>query len=197
MQFPIFILTIVLLIIAYFPYWRGIFKQVIHPHPLTWLSWAIVTLVLALIYLFNNGGFQTWISFLLVINNIAIVVVGLVLKQKVKITKIDIICFIASLLALIVWLVINQPIWSIVIITTSQLIAFIPSIRKAYHRPYDESALTWGIHGFRYGLMTLLVATASFTTLVNSIFWAAIYSCSTIFLLWRRSRQSRINSSLN
>jgi hypothetical protein len=193
MQFPVFILTILLLIIAYFPYWRGIFKQVIHPHPLTWLSWAIVTLVLALIYLFNNGGFQTWISLLLVINDIAIFIASLVLGQKVQITKIDVLCFVTSLLALIIWLVINQPIWSVVIITASQLIAFTPSIRKAYHRPYDESALTWGIHGFRYGLMTLLVATASFTTLVNSVFWAAIYSCSAIFLLLRRNRQSRTN----
>jgi hypothetical protein len=197
MQLPIFILTIVLLIIAYFPYWRGIFKQVIHPHPLTWLSWAIVTLVLALIYLFNNGGFQTWISFLLVINDIAIFIASLILRQKIKITKIDILCFITSLLALILWLVINQPIWSVVIITASQLIAFIPSIRKAYHRPYDESALTWGIHGFRYGLMTLLVVTASFTTLINSIFWSTIYCCSAIFLLWRRKKQPHTNSSLN
>ena len=190
MKLPIFILTILLLIIAYFPYWRGMFKQVIHPHPLTWLSWAVVTLVLGLIYLFNEGGFQTWISFLLVINNIAIVIASLALGQKVQITKIDILCFITSLLALIIWLVINQPVWSVVIITASQLIAFIPSIRKAYHRPYDESALTWGTHGFRYGLMTLLVATASFTTLVNSIFWSVVYVSSAIFLLWRRKALS-------
>lgn len=197
MQLPIFILTILLLIIAYFPYWRGILKKIIHPHPLTWLAWTIVTLVLALIYLFNNGGFQTWISFLLVINDIAIFIASLVLKQKIQITKIDILCFVASLLALIIWLVVKLPTWSVVIITASQLIAFIPSIRKAYHRPYDESALTWGIHGFRYGLMTLLVAVASFTTLINSVFWATIYGGSAIFLLWRRKKQSRLNSSLN
>lgn len=181
MRLSIFIITIILLLIAYVPYWQGILKKVIHPHPLTWLSWAVVTLVLALVYLFNSGGLQTWISFILVINNIAIVVAGLILGQKIQITRMDILCFTISLVALIVWLAIDQPFWSVVIITISQLIAFIPTLRKAYGHPYDESALTFAVHGFRYALMILLVTTASFVTLSNSVFWSIVYSGSAVF----------------
>jgi hypothetical protein len=188
MELAVFILSIVIATLSYIPYIAGILRGKIKPHPITWLSWAIITLVLALVYLTNGGGYATYTT--LYMAAICVIVFTLSIKSHVKIAikKVDIACFVISMIALIIWWLGVWAALSVILLTAAQVFGFIPSIRKAYHRPNDESSYTWAVNSFRYVLMAVIVEVFTLTTLLNSLFWALAYGGAAVFLLIRRKQ---------
>jgi len=187
MKLAVFIISIVLILIAYIPYVRGIFKGKIRPHPITWLAWTIITSVMVAVLFTNGGSYATWSTLFIVIVNIIIIVSSLYTGAKATITKSDIFCFAVSVLALGAWLLIGQPFLSVTLITIAQFSGFIPAIRNTYRRPFDESAFTWSINAVRYASLVIIVGSYTAVTMANSVFWAVSYGSAAVFLLIRRA----------
>ena len=84
-KFIIFLITTISIAISYTPYFYGIFKGKVRPHPITWLSWAVVTTALALAYMFNGGGWSTWATVAIIPVDIAIIILAVVyVKEKIR-----------------------------------------------------------------------------------------------------------------
>jgi len=192
-KLSIFIFTLVLIAASYIPYFIGIFRGRIVPHPAQWLSWMIIISVYSLVLMHNDGGWATWVNITLASINAAVLVLGLKFARKVTFTTSDWICLVTSIIALGFWLLINQPALAVLLMTIASFIGFIPALRKAYRSPYDESAFTWSVNGFRYILTGIIVASYTFTTIVNPAFWALVYSGAAVFLLVRRKQLKDVN----
>ncbi len=195
MKLSIFILSLALIGVAFIPYIAGIIRGKIRPHPINWLAWAIITLVQALVLLYNGGGWATWVFGVMVLINLTVFVLGLRFAKKVTITTNDWVCFSAAIIALVFWLLIDSPELSVFVIVIAIFIGFIPALRKAYYHPYDESAFTWSINGLRCVLMIIIVTSYTFTTLFNQVFWAVVYIGAAVFLLIRRKQLKKIQDS--
>ncbi|MCL2451769.1 hypothetical protein FWD20_02760 [Candidatus Saccharibacteria bacterium] len=191
MKLIAFVIGIILILVAYVPYVRGIFKGKIRPHLITWLAWTAVTSVMVAVLFSNGGGYATWLTLFILIINIIIIVSSLHTGAKATITKGDMFCFIISLLALGAWLIVGQPLVSVILITIAQFSGFIPALRNTYRRPFDESVFTWSTNAVRYALLAVVVSSYTATTLANSIFWSLAYGAAAVFLLIRRASSNR------
>jgi hypothetical protein len=180
------VVSIVLIIVSYVPYLRGMLTKKLRPNPVTWLSWAIVTIAYCIVVLYAGGGPVVWPIALTVVIDVVAFVLSVRNGGRADIAKIDVVCFAVSMLAFVFWLITNQAGVAVALITTSQFVAFIPNIRKTWHKPYEDSAYTWGVNSVRHVFMIFAVDKFNFATVANTAFWTVIYGAAAILILARR-----------
>ncbi|HEY4520826.1 MAG TPA: hypothetical protein VJL57_00300 [Candidatus Paceibacterota bacterium] len=138
------ILGTVLGLISYVPYYRDIFNRSIKPHFFTWFIWAILTGITASIQFATGGGVGAMVAAVESICCTGVAIAAFFWGEK-DITKSDWACLILALIAIFLWLVINQPLLSILFVVSADLLGFIPTFRKSFWRPHEENASQFGI----------------------------------------------------
>jgi len=92
----------------------------------------------------------------------------------VTITKTDWLFFVAAFTSLPLWYLTSDPLWAVVLLTTIDVIGFGPTVRKAYHFPYSESLLFFGLFTVRNLLVIVALENHSVTTLLFPAAIAAV-----------------------
>lgn len=138
------IVTTILVIIGYVPYFKDIFLNRTKPHLYTWLIWAITqgTATAALLY----GGGNFGVLGLITGTVLVIIIFGLSFKYGTRnITKSDTAALIAALLAIVVWWQLDSPLLSVFMVSAIDGLGYIPTFRKTYQEPYSETISFWVI----------------------------------------------------
>lgn len=174
--------------VGYAFYIRGIFAGSVKPHFFTWFVWAILTFIAFLAQVVAGGGPGAWVTGVTAAMSVVFALVGLGSSSRTLIAKSDWVFFIGALLAIPPWLATGDPLWSVVIITIIDAVAFIPTFRKAYEHPDTESAATYALSGikFVFGIVAL-----SSLTLTTALYPASLVVANLVFVLmlvWRRGR---------
>ncbi len=175
-------IAVLLGFVGYAFYIRGIFKGRVKPHFFTWCVWAILTFIAFLAQVVAGGGPGAWVTGVTAAMSVVFALVGLGSSSRSLIAKSDWVFFIGALLAIPPWLVTGDPLWSVVIITIIDAIAFVPTFRKAYEHPETESASTYVLSGIKFifgivALSSLSVATVLYPAslvLANLVFVAMV-----------------------
>ncbi|HYC34133.1 MAG TPA: hypothetical protein VEC13_00195, partial [Candidatus Paceibacterota bacterium] len=132
------IISVVLVFIAYIPYIRNIFKGTTKPHMYSWLLWGILSFIIYAMQVSAGAGPGSWIT--LCIGLVVLYVFILSIKRGTKDVKpIDLVFLIIGLLTIPLWLLAEQPVLSMIIVTAIDLIGFLPTIRKSWNDPYSET----------------------------------------------------------
>lgn len=136
------ILSVLCGLIAFAPYLLDIFKFKTKPHIFTWLIWAITqgTATFAIFYGGGGvGGIELLVGTILIL---AVFLFSLKYGTK-KITKTDAIVLFFALLAIIVWWHLEQPVLSVFMVSFIDIAGYIPTFRKSYRDPWDETLISW------------------------------------------------------
>jgi hypothetical protein len=151
-------------------YIRDIFRGNTKPHTYTWLIWAIVTTIAYFGQVVSGGGPGSWAT-----GVAAIVTIGtffLSLKNKYgnkDITNFDKVCLVLAILSILPWLLTKSVLWSVLLATFIDLIAFFPTMRKTWHAPKSESLGSMYADAVKHALSTFSMGTYSLITLVYPI----------------------------
>ena len=123
-------------------YLRDVWKWHTTPHSFTWFIWSLIQAIAFGIQLSNGGG---WGSVIMGWNTLGAVLIFLSsLKYKGSmIRKIDYVYLILSLLSLVLWLVFDIPVISVILLIFVDFFAYIPTIRKSYSVPHQETLLAY------------------------------------------------------
>ena len=166
---------------GYLPYLFAIWRGTARPHAFSWLSWAFINAIVFVVQVSENAGPGAWTSGIATCFNLGIGLFALRVGEK-NITKTDWSIFLTVLLAIPLWAITKDPVWSVILVSIIDTLAFIPTIRKSWHRPHEEVMTTFvmGLIGFGCGLFA--VQEYSFTTIcfpakvvvVNAIFIAVL-----------------------
>lgn len=168
------IVSTIIMVFAYFPYFRDISLRRTKPHAYTWLIW-ILTQGTALAGMWYWGA--SWGLLSLAVATLLVAVVFLVsLKYGTKnITKEDTVILIFAILAILVWWQLDKPLLSVIMVTIIDVAGYIPTLRKSYLDPWSETLFTWFLFILsnilailsinQYNLMTTLYISA--ITLAN------------------------------
>ena len=159
-------IAIVLTLAAYIPYIRAIFSGTIKPHVFSWVIWGATTLLAFLAQLEANGGVGAWPIGVSGSITIFIACLAFMKRADVTITKADWLFFFAAMSSLPLWYLTSDPLWAIVMLTTVDVLGFGPTVRKAYHFPYSESLLFFGLFAVRNLLVMMAFENYSMTTLL-------------------------------
>ena len=85
------------------------------------------------------------------------VVVSAFFRGEKNITNTDKVSFVGALLAWGLWWLTSNPFWAVILVTLTDALAFVPTFRKSYCQPWQETAATYGLDTLKFiiGLFAL------------------------------------------
>ena len=181
------ILSITVASISYVPYFRDIFKGRTKPHLFSWFIFSITTGIIFALQMKGGAGIGGWITLLLAFIFFAIFLLSIKYGTK-DIKPIDIVFLILALCAIPIWLIAEQPIISILLLTTIDMLGFIPTIRKSWNNPYSETLSMYTVTVFRYVLVFPSLETYNILTLLFPVVWLIANIVLVLVLVRRRKR---------
>lgn len=156
--------AMVITLVTFLPYIRGILAGTIRPHVFSWLIWSITTAIVAGAQLRAGGGAGAWAIAVSAAITIFILLLALRARADRAITRSDG-CFLAgALLSLPAWYATSDPLWAVLILTAVDLCGFGPTLRSAYRDPHHESALFFAWFILRNALVIAALGQWSVTT---------------------------------
>ena len=133
----------------------------------------------------GGAGIGAWITF--AVSAVCIFIFLLCLKYgEKKITKLDILFLCLALFSLFLWLVVHQPVWSVILIVLTDVLGFAPTLRKSWNKPHSETLFTWWVAAFRHGFGIIALEKFNILTLLYPVAWVAANVIFCIILLIRR-----------
>jgi hypothetical protein len=179
------IIAAVASLIAAFVYIRSMFVGGTKPNRVTWLMWAIAPLIGTAAALSNGVGWAILPVFMAGFSPLLIFTASFFAKEAYwKTSTFDYVCGVLSAFALIIWWLTNDPNIAIVCASTSDALASIPALMKAWTNPETESVWPFIIGTFG-AASSLVVATLwifseyafpSYLIIVNILILLALYN---------------------
>ncbi|MDQ5893009.1 MAG: hypothetical protein QG640_19 [Patescibacteria group bacterium] len=148
-------------------YIRDIFRGNTKPHTYTWLIWSIVTTIAFLGQWVSGGGSGSWATGVAAVVTIGTFLLSLNSKYGSRdITNFDKVCLALAIVSILPWLLVKSVLWSVLLATFIDLIAFIPTMRKTWHAPMSESLGSMYVDAVKHILSTVSMRSYSLITLI-------------------------------
>jgi hypothetical protein len=179
--------AIVLTFVAYIPYYRDILIGKTQPHIYSWSLWSLLTILIVALQIKGGAGSATWITAAAGLLSIGVVFLS-VKNGKKNITTSDKIVAVLSLLAIIFWLIINQPIISIILVIIADILAFAPTVRKSWYKPHTETLSLYVTNTVRFFLSFAAIETYTFLSSSWIVVWMVVNALFSIMLIARRKQ---------
>ena len=143
-------------IAAYAYYFRGILAGKTKPHVFTWLIWSLITSIVFAAQVQKGAGPGAWVTGVTALCTFLVAAIACKSGRK-DIRLLDWFCLAGALLGLGLWITTNDPLSAVVTVTLVDAIAFLPTFRKAYHKPLEENATAFALNSlkFVFGLAAL------------------------------------------
>ena len=186
LRHSIAIIAIILTFVGYVPYDRDIIKGSTKPHIFSWFIWGLITLIVFALQVYGGAGIASLVTLCAALMCIGVIFLGLKHKSISDITKIDVVFLCGALVSIAVWIFAKQPVLSALFATTIDILAFVPTIRKSWHKPYTETLSMNLLTTFRFGLVLISLDAYSLLTLLYPVTWLIGNGLFALMLIYRR-----------
>ncbi len=174
-----------LVFIVYTPYLRDILSGKSRPHPYSWFVWGLNTVIIFALQLSHGAGAGSYTT--ATVAAMCFVICILAARHGTKdITRMDTAFLITALLATVVWLFAKQPTFSMVLLITIDMLGIVPSVRKAWYKPGEETLSFWTLSGLRHVLAIVALQKYSLITLLNPLAQIVTDLAFSLMLISRR-----------
>jgi hypothetical protein len=181
------VIAIILVIVGYLPYIKDTIKGKTRPHAFSFFLWSLITFVVFALQIKNGGGAGSWITFFL--GFIIFLTFILSLKNgKRDIRNIDYVFLILTLIAISLWVFVDQPVLSIILLSVTDMLAFGPTIRKSWVDPYSETLSLYTITAVRHVLAIVALSQINIVTVLFPLTWVIANIFFSIMLIYRRKQ---------
>lgn len=179
------VIAVILIIVAYTPYIINTVKGKTKPHVYSWFISSLVTFIAFGVQISGGGGWTCLPTFVAAVAAVIIFLFSLG-PDRTPITKSDTIFFILALIATLLWVVEDQLIMSVILVSLIDTLAFMPTFRKSWHRPYEETASAYAVNGLRFTISGMAVQNYSIVTVLYPLSQAIVDLFFFTFLILRR-----------
>jgi branched-subunit amino acid transport protein len=173
---------------SYVPYFRNIFLGKVKPHAFSWLVWSLLTAVAFGAQISERGGAGAWVTASTALACFAVFILAL-FKGRRDFTSFDWYALAAALVAFVLWWLTKDPTLSVILVTVTDALGFLPTFRKGYYKPNEDSIALYGASIIKYTLGILALNSFSLSTW---LFPASLILTNGLFvmLLFIRRKQS-------
>lgn len=185
------ILAVFLVICGHAPYLRDLLRKRIAPHAYTWFVWSIVSGITLAGQLVSGAGWGALPTAVAEAFTVLILLCSLKFGFK-HVTRTDTAFLIIALLGLIPWMLTKDPTLSVIIAVSIDLVAFIPTLRKAYLDPKTESPILYSTNVVRHVLSLLSLSSYNVATVLHSVAMLVANGVMTGILLCARFRKTNM-----
>ena len=175
--------------ISYIPYFRDIFLGKTKPHAISWFIWGILTAIGFFGQVYDNGGPGAWVTGFTALIAFFIFVAALKKGEK-NIVLIDWLSLAGALLALLLWYVTKTPLFSVILITVVDIFGFIPTFRKSYMKPHQETLITYFLSGLKFFIALFALSNL---TVITSFYTISLIVMNWVFIIFAYIRRHQLN----
>ena len=168
----------------------GIIKGITKPHAFSWLVWGIINSIIFVIQVVENAGPGAWVMGASTLSCFIIAAMAYKVRSKNSITKGDWAALISSLLAIPLWLLTQNPVWSVILLTVIDSVAFYPSIRKGYVSPHEEMIFKYAINTLKHLLSVFALVSVTFSTAFFPLYLVVANGGFALMLFMRRKTKN-------
>ena len=177
--------------VAYIPYLRDILRGKTKPHVYSWFVWGLTSLAIFALSFSDGAGAGSWTTLTVAVLCFAVCILGL--RQGMRYVRtIDKVFLLLALVATGIWIFAKQPLISMILLCAIDLLAIMPSLRKAWKKPGEETLSLWSVNSLRHFLSIVALQHYSLITVMNPVLWVILDSCFSIMLILRRRKLSSI-----
>ncbi|MBI1862855.1 hypothetical protein HYS00_01905 [Candidatus Microgenomates bacterium] len=164
------VIAVVISLISLLPYISDIVRNKTKPHLYTWLVWTPLTFLAFFAQWSDNAGPGSWTTGVTAV--ICLVILVLAFSRGTKdITKSDTYCLVGAFIALGLWFFIKNPTASIILVTLIDILGFVPTLRKTYHKPHEETLVTYELNFAKHALS---IGALSRLSILTALYPAAV-----------------------
>jgi hypothetical protein len=164
------VLAVLLIFVGYTPYLRDTIARRTHPHAYSWFLWALIAIVTSALQFGDGAGIGAAVTLSAGIVCVMIFVVGLRFGDR-DITRMDTAFLIAGFAATALWIIADQPLLSVLLLAVIDLLAFAPTIRKSWNKPFTETLSSYVMNVVRFGLALLAIRSYTVITVLYPATW--------------------------
>ena len=168
-------IAVIMTFLAYIPYYRDIIKGKTHPHVYSWTLWGLLTIMIVALQIKGGAGAATYVTAAAGLLCIGVIILSLKSGKK-DITLSDTLVAGLSLIAMGFWLIADKPIVSIILVVIADLLAFIPTVRKSWHKPFSETLSLYVTNTIRF--LIAVIAAKNYTIL--AVLWPASWAIANL-----------------
>ncbi len=184
--------AVIIGIYAFYPYLRDIFRGKTRPHIFTWGVWGLLMAIGFFAQLSENAGPGAWVTGVFAVLNFIIVILALKYGEK-NITRSDWVMLSVALLAIPLWMLTDNPLWSVILISVIDVVAFVPTFRKSWFKPHEETLETFALVSLSFFMSFWAL---EILNLITTLYPATLLGINIIFIALSliRRRQLRVIS---
>lgn len=178
-------LSIAMMVLSRAGYFADIFRGGTRPHAFSWFIWGTISSIGFAAQVAEGAGPGSWARgfgsatcFLLV---------GLSwFRGEKNITRSDWVTLAVALSAVPLWIITETPFWSVLIVCAIDTIGYIPTVRKSWHKPHQEMALSYFLSSLGAGFSILAIVNYTPSTWLYPLVLLISNGGMGMFLLARR-----------
>ncbi|HMS25639.1 MAG TPA: hypothetical protein PKB15_08155 [Acidimicrobiia bacterium] len=190
------IVAAILAVVGYVPYLRDTITKSATPHPYTWLLWSIVSGITLSGQITKGAGIGALPTAVAELLTISIFIYSL-RYGFAMIRKSDHIFLFTALLGLIPWMIFRDPTISVCIAVAIDVIAFTPTILKAWRRPESETPLMYAMNVMRHIFSLGAFRQYNVATTLHSIAMITTNTIMVLFVIRRYTKGSLWANSIS
>lgn len=129
-------------ILAFIPYFHSILKGQTKPNRITWWIWTLLGILLYFSYKEAGAKETLWVPLIYIIAPL----ITAILSIKYGVggwTTFDLVCLLGALASTFLWIISGSPTVALILFLLIDLFGALPTIKKAYVVPEQESKLAW------------------------------------------------------
>ena len=178
-------LSLILAVVSLAPYLYSVIAGKTKPHVFTWVIWTLTTSLTAAAQYAGHAGSGAWATVLTALLTGAITLLAFTRGVK-TITRSDWVTFIFGLSAIPLWYYTNEPLIAAVIAMTIDALAYYPTFRKSYRKPWEEMIYLYVACNIMHTTSFFAMEKYSLTTLLYPTTVLLINTALIAMLTWRR-----------
>jgi hypothetical protein len=171
-------------------YFTSIFKGKTKPHAFSWLIWATISSIGFAAQVAEGAGPGSWARGFSAATCCLLAALGYFKGEK-NITRGDWTTLAVALCAVPLWIITKTPVWSVFIVCIIDTIGYFPTVRKAWNKPYEESAASYFISTLCSFFSLFAIEHYTISTWLYPALLVFSNSALGVFLLVRRVAQVR------
>lgn len=167
----------------------SILKKKTRPHLFTWVVWTLLCTIGYLAQLHDKAGPGSWALAITALSTFVIALLCLKYGEK-SFTLGDKISLAASLTAIIPWLLMKDPLGSVILISIIDVVAFYPTVRKSWMKPHEEKLAAYNLANLKFLISFMAMNTISLNTMLYPSVIVVTNTAFVVMCLIRRRQLS-------
>lgn len=179
-------------LVQYLPYVVNTLRGRTKPHAFSWFAWGLPTIIVFFAQYSESAGVGIWVTGFTGFVCTGIFILALFYGEK-DIKPLDWFSFVASAAGIALWFFTHNPLGAVILMTSVDIIGFVPTVRKSLTKPREETLLTYATGGLKWVFSVAALIVFNPTTLIYPV---AMIVANWAFVILLAIRRMQLHNQL-